>query len=186
MAWECCKLRTQGKSTIPFLVTKTNIFEVPNLLSYKSGKLVSWGYLSNSVEGHDGIEVYDNFKNLLEPGQLDNPNSRTLGQPLPGGFDRVRQLYLDFFREICSHIEHTLENQRLDLGESEVILSVPPNWSKSTLYHFQNLVKEAGLGSVLGKRHRLNFMTEPEAVVGSVLHQLRGEIGQISVSSGPV
>lgn len=156
-----------------------NNSQVPSLVAYKSGKLVSWGFLADPVDSNGEIELYDNFKNLLGPDGLESFKPRKTDQPLGDGFDKVRQLHLDFFRELYIHIDKTLTNLapfRQDGDDIEAIFSVPSTWNGSTLYHFRNLVKEAGLSSILRHHDQPVLLTEAEAVVESVLHELREQL----------
>lgn len=147
--------------------------------------MVSWGFLAKFVENDDKTEVYGNFKNLLNPGNLKIWDSRKTDSALSEGFEKVRQLYLDFFRALYTLIDKSFNAwpspwQGWDV---EFIFSVPPAWNASTLYHFRNLVKDAGFASVRGSPSQIVLLTEAEAVVRSVLDDFRE---QPSVSFVPI
>jgi hypothetical protein len=109
------------------------------------------------------------------PDGLKSVGIRKTNQAMPEGFDRVRQLYIDFFRALYAHIEKTLEaSVSLRLAyDAEFVFTMPPTWDASTSYHFRNIVRDAGFTSFNGRPSAIVLHTEAEAVVGAVLNDLQ-------------
>ncbi|OAL39967.1 hypothetical protein AYO20_00880 [Fonsecaea nubica] len=149
-----------------------NFRKVPTALAYRNGELLSWGFPAiRETDDHD-TQIFDAFKEFLDPRVLRSASSLWKGsRRVPEDPDHARKLCLDFLRMLYAHIEEGFAGMVHGWHHKEIefIFAIPSAWDVNMMQTFDALVDKAGFGRA-GPGHSCQLgITEAEATAISAL-----------------